>query len=80
MTEPTDTFERDAFRAAGPVFLVALGILLLTLLGILFLIGGLPPAVAAAFGVAGALFLVLGISWGSAQRSKQGRLHRQRPA
>ena len=81
MSEPTREFEREAFRAAGPVFLVAVGLMLLSLLGILLLIGGLPPGVAVAFGAAGAAALVLGLAWGSAQRSRHaGKVHRQRPA
>ena len=68
MTESTRAFGREAFGAAGPVFLVAMGGLLLSLLALLFLLQALPPMVAMAFGAVAALALVGGLLWGSAQR------------
>ena len=81
MTETTRTFGREAFSAAGPVFLVAMGLLLLSLLGVLALLGGLPAPVAMAFGAAGVAALVGGLAWGGAQRTRRpGRVHAQRAA
>lgn len=74
MTEQTRSFNREAFSAAGPVFLVSIGVLLLALLGVLLLLGGLPFGVGAAFGSAGILSLVLGVAWGSTKREKRRRV------
>lgn len=75
MTEQTRSFHREAFSAAGPVFLVAIGGLLLALLGILFLLQAVPPTVGLLFGGGGALFFIVGLAWGSSQRRKVHRVH-----
>lgn len=65
--EPNDKFQRRAFRAAGPVFLVAIGAVVLTVLAIAALVSALPTTAAGALFVAGAGALVAGLAWGAAQ-------------
>lgn len=62
--EPSQEFSRRAFAAAGPVFLVSMGIVLLLAGGLLALLAA-PSEGAAAFVGGGMLLLVAGIAWGA---------------
>lgn len=74
--EPTDDFQRRAFRAAGPVFLVALGTVLLLVLAVMLLLAPLEAGVGWTFAFVGVLLLVAGLLWGSAQ-GKRRDAHRR---
>lgn len=71
--EPNDSFSQRAFAAAGPVFLVSLGVLMLLVLAVLVLVEPLASAASWTLLVAGLAALIAGISWGSAQSRRSPR-------
>ena len=65
--ERTSEFERRALDAAGPVFLVALGVLLLLVLAVTALVAPLPTPFAFALLALGGVALGVGLAWGVAK-------------
>lgn len=65
--ERTDEFQSRALRAAGPVFLVAMGSVLLLVLLVMLLLAPLEAAVGWTFAFVGVLLLVAGLLWGGSQ-------------
>lgn len=61
MSETNDRFHRSAMRAAGPVFFVAFGLLLLLVLTILLVFTAPPSLLAWGLGIAGLGSLALGV-------------------
>lgn len=62
--ETTDEFERRAVAAAGPAFLVGIGVVLLLVVGIASFIAAMPALVAWAMAGIGVTALLGGVLWG----------------
>lgn len=63
----SDDFESRAWRAAGPIFLVTFGIILVTVVAVSMVFAALPAHVGAGLAVVAVTLLVLGLVWGSRQ-------------
>lgn len=73
MEPDSDRFERQAFAAAGPVFLVSIGTVLLLVLGVILLLQPIEAVVAWLLGLVGTAALIAGLVWGSAQSRHRPR-------
>lgn len=71
--EDYGTFRRRAFAAAGPVFLVALGLVLLMVLGVQVLLGVIDRGTALGLGLVGLASLLVGLAWGGIEGRKERR-------
>jgi len=70
MSEPTPEFRERALSAAGPVFLVTLGLVLLVTLAVLVLFASPPAPLAWTWGISGFVALAGGLAWGAASRDR----------
>ncbi|HWG90462.1 MAG TPA: hypothetical protein VNZ52_06380 [Candidatus Thermoplasmatota archaeon] len=77
MTERTGTFHREAYRAAGPVFLVTLGIVCLMIFVVLLSVGALPDAFGTILAAVGVISFVAGLLWGGIDSAADRRRRRQ---
>lgn len=77
MTETTRTFERRAYRAAGPAFLVTLGAVILAVIGVTALVAGIPAPLGVSFAAVGLLALLVGLAWGAADSRTEAAAKRR---
>lgn len=73
--EPDDEFSRRAFGAAGPVFLVGLGLVFLVVALVWLLLVPVPSGVAWGLALLGAVGLLAGVAWGLKVNRETPREH-----
>ncbi|HVL48522.1 MAG TPA: hypothetical protein VM889_08200 [Candidatus Thermoplasmatota archaeon] len=71
--ERTSEFERRAFAAAGPVFFIGFGVLVLVVMAFTALFALVPGEATFAFMVVGGASLALGLLWAGMQRRRAQR-------